>query len=54
MVSKNVNDCREKEAMRRYLLASMLYSANTHRLQGSNKHWTRFLQELFKKNRRYG
>jgi hypothetical protein len=51
MVSKDANLDREKEAMRRYLLASMLCSADRRKLNGSPGHWSGFWQELFKKYR---
>lgn len=50
MVSKDAIKNQQKEAMRIYLLASMLCSANTRLLKGSHTHWTSFWQELFKKH----
>ncbi len=51
MVGRDVIESGEKEAIRRHLLATMLRSANTGRLNDPHRRRASFWQGLFKKSR---
>jgi hypothetical protein len=51
MTGKAYSENQEKETIRRYLLATMLCSANTSPIKGSHGGWGNFWQGLFKRTR---
>lgn len=48
MIGKDGSENLEREALRRYLLGTVLCTANAGRLRGSHSRWARLLQGLFK------
>ncbi|MEZ4599706.1 MAG: hypothetical protein R2940_07950 [Syntrophotaleaceae bacterium] len=51
MPAKVHQENREKEAIRRHLLASMLLTANMEQTRSTPSAWAHFWQGLFRKNR---
>jgi len=51
MINKDASKNLEKEALRRALLAEMLFSTNKRHIKNSPNLWNRVMQELLKERR---